>query len=414
MTVPKRLTFLLISDIHFGPSAFSADFALKDAPPKHEISGAAPMKTSLIEALSGKNISLLFASGDLTSTGSPSELEQCSMTVIEIGSTLGIQNENIFFTFGNHDVDWKVSSLATVKGGNKDPLYTKVAAEISGIFVSNPTPSNAGPLPGCAVYERDNFILIVANSGYYCSHAQKYEHGMLGREQLKWLEGSFSGISYDDPRWRILLLHHHPQKYSFPTPTEDISCLQEGSELLDLIGKSKVDVVCHGHRHHPSLRTMMLTGWAAPVTFLCAGSLAVDVVERSFGEIPNVCHVVNLESRTPDHAAIGNVLTYKYSTSVGWTPVSSHSPEVPLDGKHWFGSIDTEEEKREHAQGMMDPLIREDATGIIDLPSYNSLPLSLKCMPNNSLNTLIRKVAIESFSRKVIGLYPDQPVVLRK
>jgi hypothetical protein len=60
MTVPRRLTFLLISDIHFGPSAFSADFALKDAPPKHGISGAAPMKTGLIEALSGKNISRLW------------------------------------------------------------------------------------------------------------------------------------------------------------------------------------------------------------------------------------------------------------------------------------------------------------------------------------------------------------------
>ena len=326
MTVPPRLTFLLISDIHFGPSAFSADFALKDALPKHEISGAAPMKKSLIEALSGKSISLLLASGDLSSTGSPSELRQCSKTVIEIGSSLGIQEENIVFTFGNHDVDWKISSLATKEEGNKDPLYKTVAAEISGIFVKNPAPSTSGPVPGCAVYERDNFILITANTGYYCSHAQEYQHGILGREQLNWLQTSFSKISGEDLRWRILLLHHHPQKYSFPTPTEDISCLEECSELIDLIGKSKVDIVCHGHRHHPYLRTMTFTGWIAPVTFLCAGSLAVNEVERRLGEIPNTCHVVNLESRENNGPAIGYVLTYKYTTSKGWTPVS-YSPE---------------------------------------------------------------------------------------
>jgi 3',5'-cyclic AMP phosphodiesterase CpdA len=413
MTVPRRLTFLLISDIHFGPSAFSADFALKDAPPKHLISGAAPMKTSLIEALSGKNISLLLASGDLTSTGSPSELEQCSVTVLEMGSALGIRNDNIFFTFGNHDVDWKVSSLATGNGGKKDPLYTKVAAEIGGIFVRNPDPYSAGPLPGCAVYKRDDFVLIVANTGYYCSHAQEYRHGILGMEQLKWLERSFSAIPDDDLRWRILLLHHHPQKYSFPTPTEDISCLQEGSELLDLIGKSKVDIVCHGHRHHPYLCTMMLTVWMAPVTFLCAGSLAVNVVERRHGEIPNLCHVVNLESRNTEGAANGNVLTYKYTTSTGWTPVL-YSPEVPLDGNHRFGSIATEAERRRHARDMMESLGANNTTDFIDLPVYNSLPFSLQCLPVNLLNSLIREIAMKEFSRKVLGLYPNENVVLRK
>lgn len=371
------------------------------------------MKTSLIEALSGKNISLLFTSGDLTSTGSPSELEQCSMTVIEMGSDLGIRSDNIFFTFGNHDIDWKVSSLATVKGGNKDPLYTKVAAEISGIFVRNPTPSSVGPLPGCAVYEREGFLLIIVNTGYYCSHNQEYKHGMLGMEQLKWLENSFSKISGDDLRWRILLLHHHPQKYSFPTPTEDISCLQEGSELIDLIGKNKVDIVCHGHRHHPYLQTMMLDKWTAPVTFLCAGSLAVNAVERRHGEIPNICHVVNLESRSPDHAAIGNVLTYKYTTSMGWAPVS-YSREVPLNGNHRFGSIATEKERRDEAKEMMARQIQNSANGFIDLPPYSSLPLSLQCVPINSLNDLIKDVAREAFSMRVMGLYPDETVALRK
>ena len=67
-----------------------------------------------------------------------------------------------------------------------------------------------------------------------------------------------------------------------------------------------------------------------------------------------------------------------------------------------------------HVSEMMTPLIRKNANDHIDLPSYNVLPLSMQCIPVDELNTLIKEVARKEFSKKVIGVYPDEPVVLRK
>ncbi len=411
MTAPKELTLLLISDIHFGVSAFSADFAVSGSPPKHLISGAVLMKENLIDTLSSRTIDVLLVSGDLTSTGSPSEFKECYDTVSEIGRALRIRAEDTFFSFGNHDVDWRISSLANQKGAPPDDLYRHVAGALGDLFVKNPAPSSPGPLPGCATHERDQFLLIVANTGYRCAHDQKYSHGALGREQLDWLE-RVCKPSADDFRWRILLLHHHPHNYPYPTHVEDISSIQEGAELLELIGKSKIDIVCHGHRHHPVLHTMMRDGWYNPVTFLCAGSLAVNEVERRHGEIPNVLHLVHLEKRDEQGAAIGTVSTYKFLTSQGWTK-TAYSKEVPLDGEQRFGSIAGEEERTNEARQMINSAITSDSSDYVPLPGYESLAFSLRCLPVHFLNDLVKKVAFDSFSRKVLGLYPDE-VVLRK
>jgi len=411
MNTPKQLSFLLVSDIHFGPCAFSPDFALADNPPDHQISGAVPMKASLIQALKEHPLSLLLISGDLTSTGSPSEFHSCKATMTEIADALGVQSKSTFFTFGNHDVDWCISRLSTGSTGKTDRLYHTVAGSVGCMFVGNPPPTTAGPVPGCATYEQDDFTLVAVNTGFQCSHDQAYRHGVVGTEQLAWLKGELAARS-DDKRWHILLLHHHPQKYSYPTPTEDISCIEESSEVMDLIGNGGVDIVCHGHRHHPYLQTMMQTGWKVPVTFLCAGSLAVNEVERRLGEIPNVCHVVTLRGRHSDRAATGDVLTYKYISSEGWTR-ASYSREVPLDGRQEFGSIATEEQQRTDARDIISALTDGNGPGYIDLPNHKSLPLSLRALPAQKLNQLVKEVAWESFSRKVLGLYPHETVILR-
>ncbi len=409
MSAPKPLSFLLISDVHFGPLASSADFALRDNPPKHEIKGAAPMKASLIRALSNTQLSAILASGDLTSAGRPAEFKECASVILQVGADLGIQGKNVFLAFGNHDVDWRVSSLAAEDGKPKDPLYADLAAHVGPIFIQNPPPSEKGPLPGAAIYERDDFFLFVLNSGYYCAHDQTYRHGVL-KTQLAWLEQALASTGND--RWRILLLHHHPQNYPYPTVTKDISSIEEGAELMELIGKNNLDLVCHGHRHHPYLLTMMRNGWRAPVTFLCAGSLAVNDVERRQGEIPNLCHVVHLNERGPEGGARGQVITYRYTTSMGWFP-GDYSREVPLDGRHRFGSIATENDRNSAAH----EVIRAAASGTTDfeeLPLFKLLPFSLQCMPISDLNALIRDVSFRAFSRKVVGLYPESPVLLRK
>lgn len=409
----QELTFLLLSDIHFGASSFSPDFALEKNPPKHQVSGAVPMKASLIEVLSGNDFKTILVSGDLTSTGGPSEFDACVKVVQEIAGNLSVPGENVFFAFGNHDVDWRISRLGTEEGQVPDHLYFRIAGAVGPIFIQNKFSYKDGPTPGSGVFERNEFILYIINSGFFCSNNQNYRHGFLGSEQIEWLKCAITKFR-GDPRWQILLLHHHPHNYSYPTHTEDISCLQEGAELLDLIGQSSLDIVCHGHRHHPILYTMMRNGWRAPVTFVCAGSLAVNAVERRLGEIPNLFHVVNLNSRTDSDAAKGTVKSYRYITSKGWIPIE-YSAEVPMEPIQPFGSIATETEQREDAQRMIAALLKMNPDAFfVDLPPFFSLPYSLQCMSSHKLNALIREVAFISFARKVIGRYPDEQTVIRK
>jgi len=247
----------------------------------------------------------------------------------------------------------------------------------------------------------------VANSGFNSSHNQKYAHGQLGGEQFSWLKAALQGAK-DTAKWRILLIHHHPFKYSFPTLVEDISCLEEGSELVDILGHSGIDLVCHGHRHHPKLFTELRAGWASPVTFLCAGSLGANATELSNGEIPNLFHIVSLNSRDSlNSAAMGSVETFKYFSPEGWIPVEN-SLLVPLDPLHHFGSVATEAEIGNDLRMVITNTI---ATGplepTVDMPLLEALPYSLRCLPVDKLNDILKKEANATSSHRALGRYPD-------
>lgn len=416
LDMTSELSFLLISDIHFGEASFSPDFTLADKPPKHQITNAIPMKNNLIDTLkdSELNLQAILVSGDLTSTGGPAEFCACIETVHEIGERLNINKENIFISFGNHDINWRISKLASEDGYMLDKKYHEVAGRVGHIFIKNMLPKIEEPTPGSGIYERDKFVLYVINSGFYCTHDQNYRHGFLGVEQIKWLEQTLTSYK-EDPRWQILLLHHHAFNYAYPTQTEDISCLEEGAELLELIGRSNLDIVCHGHRHHPIHQTMMRNEWCKPVTFLCAGSLSVNEVKRRLGEIPNLFHVVQMRLREKKiGTARGSIKSYRYITSKGWIPVE-YSVEVPLEPNQPFGSISTESQQKDEVRRIIDELIKKNQdTNFIDMPNFTSLPHILQCIPSHKLNTLIKDVAFRDYERKVVGNYPDEQIVIRK
>lgn len=407
----EELRFLLISDIHFGHLASSADFALASHPPQSHNQNVIPMKASLIKGLSKDlPISSILASGDLTSTAQPSEFSEFIQAIAEIADALKVPNDDVFLTFGNHDVNWRVSSLAEECGKIPDPLYTILAGHAGPLFTPMPLASRPGPLPGCAVYERSHFVVFSLNSGFYCSHDQAYPHGLL-REQLPWLKQVLDGNDSSE-RWRIVLLHHHVNNFPYPTVTPDISAIEEAAELIDMLGKSRIDIVCHGHRHHPYLVTRMETGWHSPVSFLCAGSLAVNATERRQGEIPNMYHVVHLRDRGPDGGARGRVRSYKYGTSEGWTPVV-YSSLTPLDGDQCFGSIASEQERTDAIRKMIQSAVQDDPL-FADLPEHAALPFALQCLNMGELNSSIRRIALDEFSRNMIASYPEPNVLLKK
>jgi len=407
MNVPtiKPISFLILSDIHFGSDADSNDFAVTPLP--NEMSNAMSMKQSLINTLKNENLDGILVCGDLTSKGLPTEFAKCKEAINGIAEELKIHTENIFFTFGNHDVNWDISSL---KDRHKDDLFLEVAASVGGLFIKNKieNPKMVGPVVGTGVCERSHFNVYIANSSLYSIHDQKYQHGKLGSVQFEWLKQQLEKTK-DESKWHIFLMHHHLVNHPYPFPTEDVSCVEEGADLKNLLGKFNVDVLCHGHRHHPYVKTEFVDGWKAPVTILCAGSLSVNSKERNKGMIPNLFHILTLENRdSTSNAAIGTVKTYEYIAE-GW--VFLRSQIGPLDSYKKFGSLAGKGEKESSVKVLFDTAIKKNAENC-ELPNFKDLDLGLQCMSREELNKLIFKVASESNFR-VIGKYPESVYIIR-
>ena len=405
------ISFLVLSDLHFGRLASSPDFALPGADVGHESTNAAPMKASLIEVAAQYHPVGVLVSGDLTSIASPAEFDGAAAAVEEIAGGCAVPLENVFYTFGNHDANWRISGLGTASAGfPADERYAKVAAEVGNLFVRNRNCDVPGPVPGSGLFVRDAFDLIVLNTGYYCIHDQAVRHGRLGPEQLQWLQEILAQERTPN-RWLLLMLHHHPFNYAYPAPALDISTLEEGAELLDLIGPAGVDFVCHGHRHHPRLVTSVQGGWKKPISFFCAGSVGVTADHRFQGEIPNLFHIIEFQTQDAAHAASGLVRSFRYSAATGWIPLQ-RTPAIPLDHEQRFGSTATLTEQRAAISAFVVAALAADQSTYVTLPIYSELGLDLMCMPLEDLKESLRVVAEEAQCR-VVGNYPGE-VILRR
>lgn len=411
MTPKKQLLrILVLSDVHYGKS-WNKDFMPPNSVARMTFSNAISMRDNLVEVISRQKIDCIFVAGDLTSTGKPQDFELCKKVLEDISDKLHVPKNAVFLTYGNHDCDWKISKLGD-EHEPADRCYDVIAGSV-GPIIMGAAGMDGGPVPGCAVHEIDKMILFVLNSGYHSTHWQNYQHGRLGEGQLAWFKGKLADFQNSE-KWKVLLLHHHPFNYTYPSPIDDISCLEEGAELVELAGKNGVHFICHGHRHQPRIFTAMQTGWTIPVTFFCAGSLAVGPDERAMGQIPNVFHVVQLDSQTDRGAAKGNVDTYRYGTNDGWT-LNTYSSTAPLEGHHFFGGIATMNERKQMLMNVIKVAINDnDGKDVVDMPQLDKLDHDLRCMPIKELNLLVSDTVKTFSNTRVLGEYPSSVVLDRR
>lgn len=397
----KSVSLLVLGDIHFGKLADSPDFVSENAKARHHLNLAVSMKDDLITKLQNEKLDGILVAGDLTSIGSPAEFAGCMDVVKKITKALHVPAGDVFTCFGNHDVDWRISKLSDIE--EKDEGYHHAAACVGELFLPKNPPTVSGPLPGAGYFERATYCITVLNSGYFSSHDQKYRHGKLGSGQLQWFKELSKRIN-QSAKWQILMVHHHPYNYAYPTPVEDISCIEEGAELVDLLGSSRVNIVCHGHRHHPKIHTEFRSGWLAPVTFFCSGSVAVEPNHRNKGEIPNCFHVLKLHELLPDGSSVGSVRTFQYTSPSGWID-AAYSRSLPMDAVQWFGAVNTASERHQIMKEMLEANLKNVQNQVALLPSIEKLPFQLRCLPHHQLNELVETVANE-LGRKTLGKYP--------
>lgn len=399
----------LISDIHFGKLARSKEFVVPGDFPKDNTSGTIPLSTSLVEILKEKEVEYIFIAGDLTSTGSPLEFHYCEKKLLEIASSANISKEHIIWGIGNHDLDWNISELGAgfdkysteLQNIVKDK-YRMIAASVAEKHLNDlPQEFIQGPAPLSGVVEKDDFVVFVLNSSLYCTKDQTFSHGKLGSEQLCWLKNKISEYK-DNNKWKIVLMHHHSYNYPYHTLSTDVSTIEEGPELIEIFSQGGINLVCHGHRHHPRAETIQKTGWGNPITFICAGSLSVNAEHRSSGDIPNTFHIIEL-SKTIGQLKLFN---YQYTSSKGWVPFRENTPETPMDFTMSFGKI-------------IDATRKEEM--VLNLINHKKSPISVKCdeldddfnyLSYKDVNNTIKELLSNRYT--IVGSFPNHIMLIEK
>lgn len=389
----------LISDIHFGKDSRTKEFSVPGEEVFDETTGAVSLEQGLINVLKDNEVEYLFIAGDLTSVGSPQEYYYCEKKMLEIAQKSNVSKDNIVCSLGNHDIDWMVSNLheiqckdktltADVVGIIKDG-YKKLSAVSPYIHLKELGQYNQEvQLPNVYVREYSDFIVFVLNTSWDCNPDQTIvSHGKLSDEQIKWFDEAAQQYS-DDNRYKIVLMHHHPHQYSYAVHYFDCSMIEDGDEFLAVAAKNKINLILHGHRHHPTTKTVMQNGWSTPITFLCAGSLSVNYKQRS--ESPNTIHIIDINS---DEKVI-DLYNYEYSSSEGWKPFGKYSNEKPLDSKMHLGKIVTDDE----LDRLVENCIKEKRDW-----KWDELPEEVRFRLFKDVNNSFKKVAGDSMA----GEFPN-------
>ena len=339
----------VFSDIHFGQMARTHFFTAPGEMIKGNSRGEVPLGEGLISLMKELMPEYIFIAGDLTSAAEPQEFYYCEKKILEIADQVGVNRDKIICCTGNHDVDWQISKLFNNTKGLfeheeiviecRKEKYQKIAASVANVCFEELKSPEGGPAPFSGIYESIDFVAFILNTSLNCGPNLKYSHGELTEVQLKWLEKQLDCYNQDE-RKKIVLMHHHPFNYPYPTLSEDISQIKEGADFVELAELKGIDLVIHGHRHHPKVKTVS-TGGRSVVTYFCAGSLSVNAEHRSDGDIPNTVHFIDID-KEKDYFVLHN---YSYSGTEGWYK-TRNSNATPLDDTMMVGKVFTAEQCR--------------------------------------------------------------------
>lgn len=399
----------VLSDIHFGQLSRTLFFAAPGEKINGYSSGDLPLGEGLIKLMCDMKPEYILIAGDLTSAAEPQEFYYCEKKILHIADEVGVKRENIICCTGNHDVDWNISNLFTVPEGHfetqdeilncRKDKYQEIASNVAKVCMDEIKITDEGPAPFSGIYKGNDFIIFVLNTAFKCGPQLDYSHGELTEKQLNWFKEKLLMYRADD-RKKIVLMHHHPFNYPFPTITEDISQIKEGAEFIEIAENYGVDFVIHGHRHHPKVKTVLERG-GTPITFFCAGSLSVNADHRSGGEIPNTVHFIDVDKKK-DYFILYN---YSYTGYNGWQR-TQYSKATPLDDVMKVGKIFSEDSCRAVLSCYKD---KEDNMIKID---WSSLDEELQFLSYSDAMRLIKEELSATY--EIIGEFPDLVCLLRK
>ena len=177
----------------------------------------------------------------------------------------------------------------------------------------------------------------------------------------------------------------------------------EGPELLDILGKNGVNIVCHGHRHHPRVKNIIENGWTNPITFISSGSLSVCVKHRG-EDIPNTFHIIELSEEQSFY-----LRSYQFKSIDGWLRIQENNNYTPLDFEMYFKEPVETSIIKNHISNLCSFNKGENRK---ELCNWKELSSPLKSLTLSDLNKTISDYCIDN-GIKSFGEFPNKVALIK-
>jgi 3',5'-cyclic AMP phosphodiesterase CpdA len=309
----KKIRIAVISDLHCHPedSDSKNNETILFTDKLRNVSKEHPVE-NLIEAKENfkiENVDIVLCPGDLANQSNKQGLISGWDFVLEVGDIFNAKN--IYATIGNHDVDSRLkfssNSYTFLRGIKKS--YPFKNSEIKNFWSD-----------GYEFIENDDFRLLIINTSHSHTHSvtkndEINNPSIKGKVEVSIIEEIEKYLSSNkDEKIKIMLCHHHPQQHSRNKLGEH-DFVENGQDLLEVLGKQKFDLIIHGHKHDPWFGEHLTTN-GDKLNILSSGSFSATNQIQYCGRF-NYIHFIEIEKN--ETKTLGIISTFNFVNRAGWS-----------------------------------------------------------------------------------------------
>lgn len=330
----KKITLAVISDLHCHPSNFEIEGVtvddtylktdmLRTSSFDHPVEG-------LVKLINDEQIKCDFTlcPGDFTSKSNRQGLINGWDFCLEMGTAM--KCDDVIGTIGNHDVDSYLSeseySFKNVKGIKKNfPFKDYPNGGLKNFWAH-----------GYGFIEKEDIRILVINSCHYHHNRKKSFSGEVENDLIEYVDEYLSNKK--DNKICVVLAHHHPIDLSKSDLGEEDKIFNS-DRLLEVLGKNKVDLFIHGHKHYALLRHHPCSENNHNIPIFSSGSFSATS-NLSWTQKRNHFHMIEIEKNSVG-AAKGKIKTWTFFPKQGWKLNDDKSGFEVYSGFGYNGDLST-------------------------------------------------------------------------
>lgn len=325
---------LVISDLHIGASARCISLVPddeKESSKRQNDDYMAHLK-AFSETLD-QPIEYVVISGDIADRARIEQYLHFNEFIEELIASFAIDRDRVFFTTGNHDVDWAAlegKSLNEVAPERQAMRYQPITkskvldAQLEGAVGSLLEP------PYFCVWQTEDLYILSVNTAAYDDSEEENHPGYISSKTLEAINQQCINDKVQElDKAKMLLMHHHPINYPNPSPSwKDFSILQCHEDIVEFSLEHDFDFIVHGHRHHPKF-TSHLNSNGKQISIVCGGSFSQAFPLYIYDNLSNLLHIIDIHGRSEKGGVLqGKLYNYAFSHKRGWSPSTYHSDGI--------------------------------------------------------------------------------------